>query len=107
VGSYRKEVLRRLGHPRFRYICASCHQYVPSLDLVFVWDQGAEGQMREARACSNCAEQIRQTNKRYVEDRVRNQVQLELANIEHRSAAERPSSAEYLAACERMRREGW
>jgi hypothetical protein len=103
----RREVLRRLGSRRFRFVCPTCRQYVPELYRAAVWDDGVEGGHRPVHVCGECLPRLEQRNREYVQRRARDQVQLEVANLEHQEASRRSSSADYLAACERMRREGW
>lgn len=101
----RREALRRLGHPRFRATCQSCKNYVPAVSGAYVWDDGAPNGVRRVEVCASCKKKIHEQNEQGVRRRVDNELALEQANRDHFDSAQRGSDPNYLAACERMRRE--
>lgn len=110
----RKEALRRLGSPRFRYECSYCRRLVPQLKRVHVLREGFRNPLNvsvrgedfdPADVCAGCAGRIQEDNSRRIRDRTRAELQLERANAEHFDSTSRGSNPSYLEACERMKRE--
>ena len=103
--SRRREVLRRLGSPRYRCVCPSCRHYVPRLWLTFIIDPGSQSGMREIRVCDSCKSDIEKRNRQVSASQLQNELGLERANHEHQLAATRSSRHDYLIACINMRQE--
>lgn len=99
--------MRRLGHPRFRVVCPMCRRHVSQVSTAHVWDKGAPDGVRPVTACADCSRVLDKQNRETLRQQVANEVGLQLANEEYFDSMQRSSNRSYLAACERMRREGW
>lgn len=100
-------MLGRLGAPSCRHRCLQCGAYCQQLKRTAVWGLRSDD-IQWVMACPKCESRIRQQNQETAKRSVDERIARERVSIEYFGAMDRPSSREYLEACERMRREeGW
>lgn len=63
--------------------------------------------IRILQVCVRCRDELRDANQRHVHHEVQNEHGLERAKRDLKSQFDRPSNADYLIACQRMREGKW